>query len=526
MTDAREVTCLPLGRRTLWSFVGLGAAGVSLAALRTAYWGPDVWLGVGLLLAWVGIASLRAVTARVSADAYGLHSRTLLRRRSVPWRDIADLRVRLRYANNSRVQDSRRVSLVLHGGRKWLLPLPKSGSCDDPDFDAKLDALRALHRRYGAPDSSHLPVISYRTAGRGWAGSLGLCALLLACAGVAAWSVPGTASAVQAWRSATPCTAETPAERRGSPLPERTRELGGDCLTTRPAVIAQTEVNRPKQRSWLYFADSRPLERLAVPREAAQGFQPGDSVELTFWRGQVRVVAGERYVWREHIPAAGEVAVIAAVCALAAGYPGAQVLLRLRGRRLPDDEVLPSALPFAGALVGTALWLLPLCYLHPTTLLASPAAITWVAAGSSATLGLFIWAWHTTRVRPPGEAGAVEESAEEEVFLAARFLEQTDYNPYGFGTHIVLGGGPPAVTPHPGPGRFAAKRIPVERLTVKDVRRARGDDGDTVPRSWHIAELDDAGTPVRLAAAPADLTRIIRELGPAKIPANTANPEP
>ncbi|GGT29587.1 hypothetical protein P6B95_15190 [Streptomyces atratus] len=62
MTDAREVTCLPLGRRTLWSFVGLGAAGVSLAAVRTAYWGPDVWLGVGLLLAWVGSASLRAVT--------------------------------------------------------------------------------------------------------------------------------------------------------------------------------------------------------------------------------------------------------------------------------------------------------------------------------------------------------------------------------------------------------------------------------------------------------------------------------
>ncbi|MFF1912889.1 PH domain-containing protein [Streptomyces sp. NPDC058239] len=515
MTDAREVTCRPLGKRTLWSFVGLGAAGAGLAAVRTVYWGPDVWLGVGLLLALVGIASLRAVTARLSADAYGLHSRTLLRRRSVPWRDVADLRVRLKYANNPRVQDIRRVSLVLHDGRKRLLPLPKSWSCDDPDFDAKLDALRALHRRYGAPDSSYVPVISYRTAGRGWAGSVGLCALLLVCAGLAAWFVPSTASDVRAWKSATPCTAETPATERG------------ECLTTLPAVIAQTEANRPKQRSWLYFTDSRPLARLAVPREAALGFQPGDSVELTLWRGQVREVAGERYVWREHIPAAGEPAVIAAACALAAGYPGAQVLLRLRGRRLPDDDVLPSALPFAGALVGTALWLLPLCYLHPTTLLTSPVAITWVAVGSSATLGFFVRAWRATRVRTPGEAGAVGEFAEEEeVFLAARFLEPTDYNPYGFGTHVALGGGPPAVTPHPGPGRFAAKRIPVERLTVKDVRRARGDDGDTVPRSWHIAELDDAGTPVRLAAAPADLARIIRELGPAKTPANTANPEP
>lgn len=71
------------------------------------------------------------------------------------------------------------------------------------------------------------------------------------------------------------------------------------------------------------------------------------------------------------------------------------------------------------------------------------------------------------------------------------------------------------MTPHSGPGRFAAKPIPVERLTVKGVRRLRGSDGDTVPGDWHIAELDDAGSPVRLAAAPDDLTRIIRELRPA-----------
>lgn len=132
-----------------------------------------------------------------------------------------------------------------------------------------------------------------------------------------------------------------------------------------------------------------------------------------------------------------------------------------------------------------------------------------------------------------GGAGAAQEAAgeEREGFLAARFLEHTDYNPYGFGTHVVLGGGPPAVTSHSGPGRFAAKRIPVERLAVMAVRRARGSDGDIAPRSRHIAELDDAGTPVRLVAAPADLTRILREpdpaeAGPAKAPANTVNPAP
>lgn len=65
--------------------------------------------------------------------------------------------------------------------------------------------------------------------------------------------------------------------------------------------------------------------------------------------------------------------------------------------------------------------------------------------------------------------------------------------------------------------------MPVERLVVKEVRRVRG--GDTVPSSWHIAELDDAGTPVRLAAAPDDLTRILRELASGRTPANAGCPD-
>ena len=333
-------------------------------------------------------------------------------------------------------------------------------------------------------------------------GSLALCALLLACAGVAAWFVPNAASDEQAWRSATLCTATTPAARRD------------DCLTTVPAVIARTDANRPKQRSWLYFTDSRPLDRLQVSAEAARDFRPGDHVELTVWRGQVRKVTGAGHSWHEHITTARSLAVVAALLALAAGYPAAKVLVRLRGRRLPDDEVLPSALPFAGALAGTALWLLPLGYLGPSAPLSSPARITWAAAGSLLTLALFTGAWRATRIRTPEAGGAAEQPEQGEVFLSARFLESTDFNPHGFGTHIALGDGAPAVTP--GPGRFAAKPIPVERLTVRNVRRARGSDGDTVPRSWHIAELDDSGTPIRLAAAPADLTRIVRALGSAR----------
>jgi len=61
----------------------------------------------------------------------------------------------------------------------------------------------------------------------------------------------------------------------------------------------------------------------------------------------------------------------------------------------------------------------------------------------------------------------------------------------------------------------------VERLTVKQVRRARGSDADIISDSWHIAEIDDAGTPVRLTAAPDDLARIVRALGSAETPLRT-----
>ncbi|MCM2580124.1 PH domain-containing protein [Streptomyces meridianus] len=501
MTDTRDLTFHPSGKRTLWFFAGLGAAGALLAAVHTVYAGPDVVLGAGLLLALMGITALRAVTVRVSADAYGVHVRRLLRSRSMPWSDIAGLYIRLVHEWNHRSPEARRVGVVLRDGRRRLLPLVRSWTPDDPEFDAKLDALRALHRRHGTPASDHLPVVSHRTAGRGRAGSVLLCVLLLACSGAAASFVPSVAAYKQAWASAAPCTADTPAPQRA------------ECVTTLRAVIARTE--RPGKRGWLYFADSRPLERLSVSQEAAREFRAGDGVELAVWRGTVMRVAGERHVWHEHVATAGSQAVVAALCLLVAGYPAATMLLRLRGRRLADDEVLPSALPFAGALAGTALWLLPFCYFHPTDPFASPAAIAWAAAGSAATLGLVVAAWRATRVRTPGEGAATGKSAgtgKGEVFLAARFLEHTDYNPHRFGTHIVLGDGPPAVLPHSGPGRFSAKRIPVERLTLKEIRRARGSDGETVPGSWHIAELDDAGTPVRLAAAPADLTRIVGEL--------------
>ncbi|MFE6550672.1 PH domain-containing protein [Streptomyces sp. NPDC057746] len=515
MTDVSEVTCRSPRRSTLRLFVGLGALGVCLTAASVAHGGVLLVVGatIGLTLIVAGTVSLHHVFAQVGADVHGVHVRTLLRRKSVPWGDIAGLYIFEKPARNARIE--RRVGLSRRNGHKRLLPLPVAWSYNDPDFDATVDSLWELHRRHSGAEPGRLPVVTHRTAGSGRVGSLALCTALLAGAGVAAYFVPIAAADEEAWQAAAPCTTQTAVQE------------SGDCLSTVPAVVARTEPHQPKQRSWLYFTDSRPVQRLEVSEEAAEEFEAGDRVALTVWHHQVMEVMGEGHIWREHVTGGGEVAVVAAVLALAAGYPGAQVLLRLRGRRLPDDEVLPSVLPFAGALVGTALWLLPLCYLHPTTLLEPPVALTWSAAGSLVSLGLFALAWRATRVRTPVATRAIDGAVQKdgEMFLAARFLEHTDYNPHGFGTHVLLGDGPPAVTPHAGPGRFAAKRIPAQRITVQNVRRARGADGDSVPRNWHIAELDDEGRPVRLAAAPVDLTRILRELDAAKTAVNTANSE-
>lgn len=130
MADVWNATCRPRWRRVLWFFV------------------------------------------RVSADARGLRFRTLLRGRTVPWGDIAELRVHRKSARTPWAHKPRRVILIPHYGRERLLPLPRSRSSDDADFDAEVEALRALHRRYEATEPGKAPVVSYRTPRRGWVGSL------------------------------------------------------------------------------------------------------------------------------------------------------------------------------------------------------------------------------------------------------------------------------------------------------------------------------------------------------------------
>lgn len=400
MSGDREVVCRPLQPRALWLIVGLAPVGAALAAARLAYGnGPaDKLFLVGVTAAVVGTLCLHPAGARVGADAYGLHSRTVLRRRHVPWQDIAELRVSVQEGRGRQI---RRLNVVLHSGHHWRLPLPVGGNPRyEVEFDAKLAAMRALHRRYGAAPAGGIPAVLPRVAepGRGVAKPLVWCVLLLVGAGVSAWFAPAVGSTNRAWKAAVSCTANTPAADRA------------ECLSTVPAEIARTKVGGAKQRSWLYFAGGEPLHRLSVSQSGAKGFHPGDKVELTVWRHEVRTVTGAHHVWHDHFVGNQTPSVLAALLVLTAGFPGAEALRRRRGREVPAGKELPSARPFYGAIAVTALWLLPLCYFHPTSPFGSPAAIAWSAAGTLATLGLLTWARHATAVRP-AEAGAESDGS-------------------------------------------------------------------------------------------------------------------
>lgn len=460
-------------------------------------------------------AALGSTAPEVHADAGGVRCRGALGRRTIPWQDVVALRV---HRTPMKSGERRRVSLLLRDGRVRSLPRPRSYRTTDPEFDAEVEALRVLHRRYGAPaEPDHLHVITTRTGGHGVTGPVAWCVpVLLVAMAISLWAVPNSLAEERAWRAVVPCTATTPLAERG------------ECLSTLPGVVVRTDVHERRKYNSLYVSAGKRTDRIRVSHETAGAFAPGDRLEVTFWRGRPRAFTGTHGTWHEHRAPAGQLLALAVALVLAAGYPAARAVQRVRGRRLPDDEVLPSALPFAGALLVTALWLLPLCVLHPTDMLGAPTTITWAVVGAAVTAGLLVLAFRVSRVRPPrdtvraGNADQADADADtdntatadgEAVFLSARFLEATEYNPHHFGTHVALGGGDVlAVSPHAGPGRFGVRRVPVERLTLLRVRRVRGGDGDEVSRGWHVAEFDDAGTPVRLSAAPDDLARILPAL--------------
>lgn len=96
-------------------------------------------------------------------------------------------------------------------GRVVALPLPQGAPGPTTSYqescEADLTALRELHRRYGAPVSDHLVVITSRTAERAWKGLLALCIELLVDSALAAAFVPAASAHLRAWKAAVPCPA-------------------------------------------------------------------------------------------------------------------------------------------------------------------------------------------------------------------------------------------------------------------------------------------------------------------------------
>ncbi|MET8400512.1 PH domain-containing protein [Streptomyces sp900116325] len=497
----------------VWVLLALGALALPVAAGCWAYrivrLGADAPFQAGdgvaiasLVFVLLGAWILRMITVSVRADAYGVHVRTWLRLRSVPWSDIADVQQLVKTYRNAQTHS---VVVRRRDGRTVALPLPQGApgrTSYQERYEADFAALRELHRRYGAPATDHLVVITSRTAGRAWKGLLALCIGLLAGSALAAALVPTASAHLRDWTTAVPCPAG---------------QFDRECLSTERAVVKDTDPARGRGQSWLYFTDDRPVDRTSVNQDAAKAFHPGDKVTLTIWRGAVYKVSGRRYEWTEHFATGGEVAVVSALLVLGAGVPAAQLLIRRRARRQPADSAVPSVWPFVAALVGTGVWLLPYVHTLTTDPFLSGGALLWVVPGVPVSVALFRWSWRATRIGRPDtpDAAAPLRSSK---FVAARFLDTTDYNPHRFGTHIVLGDGPPAVLPHSGPGRFAAREIPVSRLSVREMRRARGEEAELVPRDWEVAELSDEGRLVRLAASPGDLRLVLRELGLASCP--------
>lgn len=330
---------------------------------------------------------------------------------------------------------------------------------------------------------------------------------VVAVAGAAFFAVAGISSEERRdreWRAAEPCPAGVAVAARA------------DCVVTVPAVIESTraKLNKSDRDDWLYFSGGTPVERLNVSYDTANAFEHGDHVTLTWWRGDLMRVASARHTADEDVPRPGSIAGGVVFLVLAAGVLAVFALVRPRrdGRPVAADEPLPpSVFTFLLPLVVAALWAVPLAGVRPGRTVA-----TWVAAGGVLlVLGLLAHAWRVSGRRPPLEPRPLPPG--EDVIVPAAFLQEAPRDPNLQGTHVVVGAGPMAVLYHGGPGRLGAKEIAVGRFSVQGLRRPRRLLERNVPAHWYVAELLDSKTPVRLAAAPADLLLLVQELRRAEL---------
>ncbi|MFE0177539.1 PH domain-containing protein [Streptomyces sp. NPDC059002] len=508
MSEKSELSLRPRWRRNVRVLAVLCVLATAVSAALAACGVPAVefWAVLAVCLACTTAFCPVWLRRRLDADAAGLRFRSLWRWRRIEWDEIARLGVVEK--DHGRGGRTRHVAAELrHGGRLVRLPLPYGTAPFDEIFDDELARLRALHRRHtDLPPAPEFPLFGAAPAEAPRARlvkarllPLFLCVMATAGAGyVAVMGIAPEERQAREWRASVPCPAT-----QGPADPRR------DCRTTLHGVIERTayKYNKRGEDDWLSFTGNRPTGRLNVRVETAKAFEPGDRVALTWWRGRLMTVASKEHTAEEDVPRPGSQA---AVVTLALLGGSAFALLALAGRRrrgqpvAPGDRAEPTGMTFLLPIGLTALWAVPLAGLRPDAAVAVPVG----AVCGLGTLALVIMAWR--RTGPRGAPAPRALPRDEDVFLPARFLDDTPYNPHHLGTHIVVGKPPMAVLPHGGPGRFAAKDIPTQRLTVQGIRRPLPT--EDVPSTWNVADLLDEGTHVRLAASPANLAVLVEEL--------------
>jgi hypothetical protein len=120
----------------------------AIAASRRGLLTGDAAIDLGVLLV-VSMATLLTAplwVARTAADRSGIRVNHRRPRSLVPWADIAEIQT-------IRKRNTERVALKLRAGGVRRLHAPYSGwgLANDPDFDDKVDTLRTMWRRHGAP---------------------------------------------------------------------------------------------------------------------------------------------------------------------------------------------------------------------------------------------------------------------------------------------------------------------------------------------------------------------------------------
>ncbi|WP_419995687.1 PH domain-containing protein [Streptomyces boninensis] len=465
-----------------------------------------------VIVAVVFVCTLRR---RVEAGPYGLRIRRFRRWRHLEWDEVARFGVIVK--RRAKGPDSCRVGVELRDGGRLLLPLPYENAPAPPRFHEQLERLRELQLRYSAAE----PVPEFPAFGTSpaepprdrllYARLVPLVLCLIAGIGggyVAVAGVGPEERSARDWAAARPCPE--------MPGPD---DAGRDCRTVGRGVVKEVHVDRPSRRSddsWISFKDETPLPKADVEHDTALELRPGDRVELTWWRGRLMTVAGAGRTFKEYEPAPRVVAVLVTVVVpIAAGF----LVFWLGRRRRHGQAVKPgergdaSGMAFLVPVLATGAWTIALAAIRPGADVAR-----WVAIGCGlGTLALLVAAWRQTGER--GRTGPRVLPEGEDVYVPAMILGPVPYAGHFGGSWIVVGGGPMALVPAKS-SRFGAIPVPAGRLTVQDVRRPLADE-EGVPSAWHVADLLDGDTHVRLTAAPDDLAALLgrlRHLGPAGPP--------